>query len=39
MDEAPFGAANNRREKIVHATVLIDHFVAPEMKKSGRPTG
>jgi hypothetical protein len=37
MDEVPFGAANNRREKIVFAAVQIDHAVAPEMKKSGRP--
>jgi hypothetical protein len=39
MDEVPFGAANNRREKIVFATVQIDHTVAPEMKALGYPTG
>jgi hypothetical protein len=32
MDEAPFGAANNRREKIVYATVQIDQTVVREMK-------
>jgi hypothetical protein len=30
MDEAPFGAANSRREKTVYATVQIDHIVEPE---------
>jgi len=39
MDEVPFGAANNRREKIVFAAVQIDHTVAPEMKTLGCPSG
>jgi len=36
MDEAPYGAANNRREKFVFAAVQIDRIVAPETKMSGR---
>lgn len=36
MDEAPLGAANDRREKLVYATVQIDHHDAPaRATKSG----
>jgi hypothetical protein len=38
LNEVPFGAANNRREKIVFATVQIDQTDAPKMKILGRPT-
>jgi hypothetical protein len=37
MNEVPFGAAYNRREKIGFATVQIDHTIAHQMKKLGRP--